>query len=101
MKIIVLAGGLSPERDVSLTSGLGICKTLRERGHQAFLLDVFFGLPYDSEKLEEARLLMNQYGYFPVENDMISQVHMENAIGVLNAYLRKMPKRLCDEFRKK
>ena len=28
MKIIVLAGGLSPERDVSLTSGAGICKTL-------------------------------------------------------------------------
>lgn len=53
------------------------------------------------EKLEEARLLMNKYGYFPVENDVISQVHMENAIGVLNAYLRKMPKRLCDEFRKK
>ncbi len=26
MKIIVLAGGLSPERDVSLTSGAGICK---------------------------------------------------------------------------
>ena len=53
MKIIVLAGGLSPERDVSLTSGAGICKTLRERGHQAFLLDVFFGLPYPSEKLNE------------------------------------------------
>ena len=42
MKIIVLAGGLSPERDVSLISGAGICRTLRERGHQAFLLDVFF-----------------------------------------------------------
>ena len=53
MKIIVLAGGLSPERDVSLLSGAGICKTLREMGHQAFLLDVFFGLPYDSDKLEE------------------------------------------------
>lgn len=53
MKIIVLAGGLSPERDVSLISGSGICKTLRACGHQAFLLDVFFGLPYDSEKLEE------------------------------------------------
>ena len=26
MKIIVLAGGLSPERDVSLLSGAGICK---------------------------------------------------------------------------
>ena len=53
MKIIVLAGGLSPERDVSLTSGAGICKTLREKGHQAFLLDVFLGLPYDSDRLEE------------------------------------------------
>lgn len=53
MKIIVLAGGLSPERDVSLTSGAGICKTLREKGHQAFLMDVYFGFPYDPEKLKE------------------------------------------------
>lgn len=53
MKIIVLAGGLSPERDVSLISGAGICRTLREKGHQAFLMDVFFGFPYDSDKLEE------------------------------------------------
>ena len=44
MKIIVLAGGLSQERDVSLLSGAGICRTLRERGHKAYLLDVFFGL---------------------------------------------------------
>ena len=51
-------------------------------------------------ELEEARLLMNKYGYFPVENDVISQVHIENAIGVLNSYLRKLPKRLYDEFRK-
>ena len=28
MKIIVLAGGLSTERDVSLASAAGICKTL-------------------------------------------------------------------------
>lgn len=53
MKIIVLAGGLSPERDVSLSSGASICKILRERGHKAFLLDVFFGLDYDTEKLQE------------------------------------------------
>lgn len=52
MKIVVLAGGLSTERDVSLTSGAGICRTLRENGHQAFLLDVFLGFPYDSDKLE-------------------------------------------------
>lgn len=53
MKIIVLAGGLSTERDVSLSSSAGICRTLLEKGHDAFLLDVFMGFPYDSDKLEE------------------------------------------------
>lgn len=53
MKIIVLAGGYSNERDVSLTSGASICKALRERGHQAYLLDAFMGLSYDPDKLEE------------------------------------------------
>lgn len=43
MKIVVLAGGISTERDVSLISGEGILKALRERGHQAILLDVFLG----------------------------------------------------------
>lgn len=53
MKIIVLAGGYSNERDVSLCSGVSICKALRERGHQAYLLDAFMGLTHDSDKLEE------------------------------------------------
>ena len=53
MKIVVLAGGLSTERDVSLSSGAGICRTLREKGHDAFLLDVYLGFPYDADKLEE------------------------------------------------
>ena len=53
MKIVVLAGGLSTERDVSLSSGAGICRTLRENVHDAFLLDVYLGFPYDSDKLED------------------------------------------------
>lgn len=53
MKIIVLAGGLSTERDVSLSSSAGICRTLLEKGHDAFLLDVFMGFPYEKDKLEE------------------------------------------------
>lgn len=47
MDIVVLAGGLSVERDVSLISGKGICKALQSRGHRAVLLDVFLG--YDGE----------------------------------------------------
>ncbi len=53
MKIIVLAGGLSTERDVSLASAAGICKTLLEKGHEAFLLDVFMGLENAPENLED------------------------------------------------
>lgn len=53
MKIVVLAGGLSTERDVSLSSGAGICRTLRENGHDAFLLDVYLGFPYDETRLED------------------------------------------------
>lgn len=44
MKIVVLAGGLSPERSVSLVSGTGICRALREMGHKAILVDLFLGL---------------------------------------------------------
>lgn len=44
MKIVVLAGGLSPERDVSLSSGSLIANALREAGHRVFLLDVYEGI---------------------------------------------------------
>lgn len=44
MKIVVLAGGLSSERNVSLVSGTGICRALRGNGHQAILVDLFMGL---------------------------------------------------------
>lgn len=53
MKIIVLAGGLSTERDVSLASAAGICRTLLEKGHDAFLLDVYMGLENAPENLED------------------------------------------------
>ena len=43
MKILVLAGGTSTERDVSIVSGTEVCKALRSIGHQAVLIDVFFG----------------------------------------------------------
>ena len=36
MKIVVLAGGLSTERQVALTSGTGVCRALRERGTSGY-----------------------------------------------------------------
>ncbi len=41
MKIAILAGGLSPERDVSLTSGALIASALIKRGHSVALMDVY------------------------------------------------------------
>ena len=45
MNIVVLAGGLSPERNVSLSSGTLISAALRRKGHRVLLLDVYVGLP--------------------------------------------------------
>ncbi len=44
MKIVVLAGGLSPERHVSLVTGQNVCAALRERGHRAVVMDMYLGL---------------------------------------------------------
>lgn len=44
MKIVVLCGGLSMERNVSISSGTLICKALRKLGHKAVLVDMFYGL---------------------------------------------------------
>ena len=44
MKIVVLAGGLSPERNVSLSSGVMVAEALRSRGHRVALVDLYFGL---------------------------------------------------------
>ncbi len=43
MNIIVLAGGSSTERDVSIVSGTQVAGALRKRGHRAVLMDVFAG----------------------------------------------------------
>ena len=57
MKIVVLAGGLSTERAVSLASGTSVCRALRENGHKAILVDLFLGLeevPENPETLFDA-----------------------------------------------
>ena len=49
MKITVLAGGLSPERDVSLSSGALIAASLIRSGHEVALVDVYEGIDSDAE----------------------------------------------------
>ncbi len=50
MRIVVLAGGLSPERDVSLSSGSLIANALMEKGHSVVLADVYEGIEFPEHK---------------------------------------------------
>lgn len=54
MKIAVVCGGLSNERDVSITSGSCVARALREKGHKVVLLDLYYG--YSGEYSDPAEL---------------------------------------------
>ena len=53
MKIVVLAGGTSTERDVSLSSGGMIYRALKKNGHQVILLDVYLGYEGETDDIFE------------------------------------------------
>ena len=61
MDIVVLAGGISTERDVSITSGSMVAKALRKRGHRVVLLDVFMG--YENDECDVERLFEQGYDF--------------------------------------
>ena len=79
MKIVVLAGGLSTERNVALVSGTGVCRALRERGHQAILVDMFLGLENYNGKLEDV---------FDAPDGLCSDVRVESTAPDLEAVRR-------------
>jgi len=54
MKIVVLGGGISTERHVSLVSATSVCRALRSLGHQAIFVDLFLGLENYEGTLETA-----------------------------------------------
>ena len=61
MNIAVLAGGLSTERDVSITSGCLVSEALRQKGHKVVLLDVFMG--YESDDCDIQKLFDQNYSF--------------------------------------
>ncbi len=53
MKIVVLGGGISTERHVSLVTGTSVCKALRSVGHKAIFVDMFLGLENYTGRIED------------------------------------------------
>lgn len=62
MDIVVLAGGLSTERDVSIKTGSMVAKALRENGHRVILLDVFMGYKEKEEDLGDVFAIADSIG---------------------------------------
>ena len=56
MKIVVLAGGISTERDVSFVSGKNVYEALKSKGHQVVLADVYLGIEELPENVFEAEV---------------------------------------------
>lgn len=61
MRIVVLAGGLSTERDVSISSGFLVADALRKNGHEVVLLDVFSG--YEENICDIDALFKKNYSF--------------------------------------
>jgi len=76
MNIVVLAGGYSPERDVSLSSGSLIANALIENGHRVLLLDLYKGLEdftsFDSLFIDASSSHRYSYNVPPIEPDLTS-----------------------------
>ena len=62
MKVAVLMGGASEEREVSLASGVQVVRALREAGHEAVPVDTLRG---ELSSEEEARLVEEGVGVEP------------------------------------
>ena len=61
MNIVVLAGGLSPERNVSLASGGQIANALTAKGHKVVLVDPYVGI-------DKARAVITQQRVHELES---------------------------------
>ncbi|MFI3252889.1 MAG: D-alanine--D-alanine ligase [Eubacteriales bacterium] len=67
MKILVLAGGFSMERHVSLTSGAMVSQALRKNGHTVAMVDLYFDVEKDFSFLSKEKIPEN---YFQVNTEI-------------------------------
>lgn len=74
MKIVVLAGGISTERDVSLSSGTMIYRALKERGHRVILLDVYLGYEPEESGSKENAYSIDPEKIFDMEKDWAGEM---------------------------
>lgn len=80
MKIVVLAGGRSTERNVSLSSSARVANALREKGHQVAVADLFLGLSGKSDAALSELFTDQQQA---VDLDISDEILTDEAINAL------------------
>lgn len=79
MKIAVLLGGTSEERDVSIASGAQVFRALREAGHEVVAVDTAHGT---LEGEAEARLLESGVAPAPPSDEMLERLRAGNPLAL-------------------
>ena len=82
MKIAVLFGGTSAERDVSIASGSQVVTALREAGHDVVAVDTAAGVLGGAE---EKKLLQSGVAAVPPEESELDVMRTGNTSALLNA----------------
>ncbi len=82
MKIAVLFGGISTERNVSISGGKAVIEALRSKGHEVVAVDPAFGA--DADKRAEAQLT-NIEAYLSLEE--LSTFHPRSLMECINSDL--------------
>lgn len=94
MKIVVLAGGYSPEREVSLSSGSLIANALMEKGHRVLLLDVYKGIPSLPQNPDDLFLKNGQYKHV-VKEEIPNLNALKTSVGNGDALVGRNVDTLC------
>lgn len=82
MKIVVLAGGKSSERDVSMSSGSKIANALIANGHQVLLIDLLDGIPENNDfDCAYEKYKVDYYHYDMSKTIPETKEYLENEIG--------------------
>jgi D-alanine-D-alanine ligase len=73
MNIVLIVGGISSEREVSLTSGKAILKALRENGHKVRVIDPIYGDKEVNEKMIFRDLVSKEYPAIDVMEKLLRE----------------------------
>lgn len=85
MKIAVLLGGSSPERLVSIASGKGIIKALRESGHETIAIDPALG----ENQISEPELFSQVIEATPPSQQFLEKLSPKNYLAAVESLAEK------------